>query len=102
MKRFLGRTATAPADVVARAGLARGEKVLAAAGAADGTWVLGTRDTLLLLPAGESAVPVRIAWEDVQAADWSRDDDRLRVSEVGEYGRPRTVHELVLGSPEPC
>ena len=30
MKRFLGRTAPAPADVVSRAGLPRGEKVLAA------------------------------------------------------------------------
>jgi len=99
MKRFLGRTAPAPADVVARAGLARGEKVLAAARSEDGTWVLGTRDALVLLPHGEAALPTRIAWEHVQAADWSRDDDRLRVSEVGEYGRPRPVHEVVLEEP---
>lgn len=99
MKRFLARTATAPADVVARAGLPRGEKVLAAAPSDDGTWLLGTRDALLLLPDGEAAEPVRIAWEQVQAADWSRDDDRLRVSEVGEYGEVRPVHEVVL--PEP-
>jgi hypothetical protein len=98
MKRFLGRTAPAPADVVARAGLARGEKVLAAARSEDGTWALGTRDALVLLPA-EQAGPTRIPWERVQAADWSRDDDRLRVSEVGEYGRPRPVHELVLAEP---
>ena len=39
------------------------------------------------------------AWEQVQAADWTRDDDRLRVSEVGEYGEVRPVHEVVL--PEP-
>lgn len=101
MTRFLGRTAPAPADVVARAGLSRGEKVLAAACSADGAWVLGTRDALLLLPAGEAAVPTRIAWEDVQAADWARDEDRLRVSEVGEYGRPRPVHEVVLEEPGP-
>lgn len=99
MKRFLGRTAPAPADVVARARLSRGEKVLAAARSADGTWVLGTRDALLLLPAADSAAPIRIAWEGVQAADWSRDEDRLRVSEVGEYGRPRPVHDLVLEEP---
>ncbi len=98
MKRFLGRTAPAPADVVARAGLARGEKVLAAARSEDGTWALGTRDALVLLPA-EEAGPTRVPWERVQAADWSRDDDRLRVSEVGEYGRPRPVHELVLAEP---
>lgn len=104
MKRFWGRTASAPADVVGRAGLVRGEKVLAAARSEDGTWVLGTRDALVLVP--EAAVgdagPVartRIPWEQVQAADWSRDEDRLRVSEVGDYGRPRPVHEVVL--PEP-
>lgn len=100
MKRLLGRTAPAPADVVARAGLSRGEKVLAAASSEDGTWALGTRDALVLLPPGERTPgPTRIPWEDVQAADWSRDDDRLRVSEVGEYGRPRPVHELVLAEP---
>ena len=99
MKRFLGRTAPAPADVVARAELSRGENVLAAARSEDGTWVLGTRDALVLLPPGEAAGPTRIAWEHVQAADWSRDDDRLRVSEVGEYGRPRPVHEMVLAEP---
>ncbi|HEX4977392.1 MAG TPA: hypothetical protein VFV40_05950 [Nocardioides sp.] len=98
MKRLWGRTPPAPADVVARAGLARGEKVLAGARSEDGTWVLGTRDALLLLAEG-AAAPTRIAWEQVQAADWSRDDDRLRVSEVGEYGRPRPVHEVVLTDP---
>ena len=98
MKRMWGRTAPAPADVVARAGLSRGEKVLAAARSEDGTWVLGTRDALLLLAEG-AAAPTRIAWEQVQAADGSRDDARLRVSEVGEYGRPRPVHEVVLTDP---
>lgn len=100
MKRFWGRTAPAPADVVARAGLSRGEKVLAGARSANGTWVLGTRDALVLLPGEEAAGPTRITWEQVQAADWSRDDDRLRVSEVGEFGRPRPVHEVVLDEPE--
>jgi hypothetical protein len=100
MKRFLGRTAPAPADVVARAGLSRGEKVLAAARSEDGTWALGTRDALVVLPPEEQAAGhTRIPWEHVQSADWSRDDDRLRVSEVGEYGRPRPVHELVLAEP---
>lgn len=99
MKRFWGRTAPAPADVVARAGLPRGEKVLAATRAQDGTWLLGTRDALVLVPGDEAAGPTRVAWEDVHAADWSRDDDRLRVSEVGEYGRPRPVHEVVLDEP---
>lgn len=99
MKRLWSRTAVAPADVVARAGLSRGEKVLAAARSEDGTWVLGTRDSLLLLGEDDAEGPTRIAWEHVQAADWSRDDDRLRVSEVGEFGRPRPVHEVVLTDP---
>ncbi|MFP5252624.1 MAG: hypothetical protein ACLGH4_02385 [Actinomycetes bacterium] len=104
MRSLWARTAPAPADVVTRAGLPRGEKVLAAARSEDGTWVLGTRDALVLVPAapeGETApaAVTRIAWERVQAADWSRDDDRLRVSEVGEYGRPRPVHEVVLTEP---
>jgi len=99
MKRFLGRTAPAPAEVVARAGLSRGEKVLAAARSEHGTWVLGTRDALVLVPDREASGHTRVAWEHVQAADWSRDDDRLRVTEVGEYGRPRPVHEVVLQEP---
>lgn len=102
--RLFGGTTPAPPHVVARAGLGRREKVLAAAEAADGTWLLGTRDALLVVP-GEPAEPgpeagvVRLPWEQVQSADWSRDEDRLRVAEVGEYGRPRRVHEAVLEHP---
>jgi hypothetical protein len=99
MGRFFDRTPPAPADVVGRAGLSRGEKVLAATEAADGTWLLGTRDALLVVAPAGAAAPTRIPWERVQAADWSRDDDRLRVVEVGEYGRPQPVHELVLEDP---
>ena len=97
MTPLFHRVPTAPADVVARAGLDRGVKVLAAAGDRAGTWLLGTRDHLLLVPAdGE---PVRIPWQQVESADWNRDDDRLRVSEVGEFGRPRPVHEYLLDDP---
>jgi hypothetical protein len=35
----------------------------------------------------------------VESAEWRRDDDRLRVSEVGDYGRPRPVHEFVIDDP---
>jgi hypothetical protein len=109
MRRLFAREAAAPAHVVERAGLA-GQRVLAAAEARDGTWLLATRTVLVLVPPRvaepsrvvepvETPGVVTIPWEQVEAADWSRDDDRLRVSEVGEYGEPRPVHELHLDDP---
>lgn len=99
---LFGRTPAAPTDVVARAGLPAGERVLAAAQAEDGTWVLGTPEAVVLVP-DEDAEPgrptARIPWQEVHAADWSRDDDQLRISEVGEFGQPRPVHALVLREP---
>jgi hypothetical protein len=86
-----------PAAVQQRAHLPGGERVLAGAVADDGTWLLGTRDALVLVPATGDAV--RIAWECVEAADWDRDAGRLRISEVGEFGQPRPVHVLTV--PEP-
>ena len=50
---------------------------------ADGEWVAGTRDALYL-PGG------RLPWEQVEAADWDHDPGRLRVSEVGRWGEPRS------------
>jgi hypothetical protein len=85
-----------PADVVARSGLARGDRVLAAAPAADGTWLLGTRTALVLV---EPVETMTIPWERVERAEWDRDAERLRVSEVGEYGARRPVHVLELTDP---
>jgi len=78
-----------PPEVVARARLGRGEKGLAAAVADDGRWLLGTRDAFVVL---EAAGVVRIPWERVEAVDWDRDQDRLRVTEVADFGCPRPVH----------
>ena len=50
MRNVFRRAAKVPAEVVARAGLTRGDSVLAAAEAEDGTWLLGTRDALVLIP----------------------------------------------------
>ena len=50
MKRLFAREPLAPETVVARAGLPRGAKVLAAAESRDGTWLLGTRDHLVIVP----------------------------------------------------
>jgi hypothetical protein len=69
--------------------VARGERLLAWALLTDGEWVAGTRDAFYL-PGG------RVPWEQVQDADWNRDDDRLRVSEVGTWGETRPVHTFAV------
>jgi hypothetical protein len=97
-----------PDEVLARTPLDRGERVLAGAAAADGSWLLGTRDALLLVPASQSVEPappvepvetVRVPWEQVQHVDWDRDSARLRVLEVGEYGRVRPEHHYRVEDP---
>jgi hypothetical protein len=90
-----------PADVLVRAALPHGERVLARATAEDGTWLLGTRDALVLVPPAPEASSERIPWERVESADWERDGDRLRVSVVAEFGRPRPVHTFTLLDPGP-
>jgi hypothetical protein len=67
--------------------VAAGERLLAWAPLVEGGWVAGTRDALYL-PGS------RVPWEQVQAADWDRDEGRLRVSEVGTWGEPRPQHEM--------
>jgi hypothetical protein len=95
------RSVDVPAEVVAAASLARGEKVLAGARATDGSWLLGTREALLVVPAPAGGEPVetRIPWEQVERADWDREEDRLVVSEVGEFGRVRPQHAFSVPDP---
>ena len=87
MRNPFRRGAEVPAEVVARAELGRGEKVLAGARTGDGGWLLGTRDVLLVVPAsgaqtvsetGGAAAVTRIPWQRVETADWKRDDEQLR------------------------
>jgi hypothetical protein len=86
----------APAVIVEAAGLPRGERVLAHA--QDGErWLLGTRAALILLEPGED--PVRLPWEQVQAADWDKEESVLTLSEVGEFGRPRATYRFGLENP---
>lgn len=112
MRNVFRRAARAPAEVTARAALARGDSVLAGAEADDGSWLLGTRDALVLVPGrvrqgGEEDPPAHttpgavrtIPWERVETADWDRDESRLRVSEVADFGRPRPVHVLTVAEP---
>ncbi|MGA8993207.1 MAG: hypothetical protein WB441_02755 [Nocardioidaceae bacterium] len=88
----------APGAVLARAGLAHGERVLAAVEAVDGSWLLGTRDALLLLPSAAPS-PTRVAWETVSTAGWDRDAERLTVVRTAEFGRPRPVHAFDVAEP---
>ena len=74
----------------------RGEKVLALAEAADGTVFAGTRDAFYVVAGGETR---RVPWEQVEAADWDRDTDIFRLSEVGSWGDQRTVHAATLVAP---
>ncbi len=92
-RRLLGP----PAPVVDRAGLRDGERVLASTESRDGSWLLGTRAGLYVVP--PKGGPRRIAWEQVERADWQRDAQRLVVVEVGEFGRVRPEHRFVLDEP---
>ncbi|WP_067432773.1 hypothetical protein [Nocardioides jensenii] len=92
-----------PAEVLA-VELAAGEKALAGAvGKADGAdadaegstgdvVLVGTRDALHV---GSRRIP----WESVEKADWSQEDSRLTVTEVGSWGEVRPVHTVLLEEP---
>ena len=62
----------------------RGERVLAAAAADDGAWVVGTRDRLHAVGDEPRSWP----WEQLLRADWDEETRRLEVVPVGEYGAP--------------
>jgi hypothetical protein len=96
VRRLLGPRP--PADVLDRAALRGGESSLAEAVGVDGTWLLGTRDALLLVPPG-SGPARRVPWEQVENADWLRDEERLRVTEVGVFGQARPQHSFVIERP---
>jgi hypothetical protein len=101
--------------VLHRAGLEPGERVLAGTVSRDGVWLLGTRDALILVPPGADRAPHgepstptgptaapaanRIPWERVERADWEREDDRLRIVEVGEFGKVRPQHSYHVDNP---
>ena len=85
-----GRTPSPSVDV------APGEKVLASTTSTDGTVLAGTRDAFYVVAAGETR---RVPWEQVEAADWDRDTDTFRLSEVGSWGEQRPVHMATLDEP---
>ena len=76
--------------------VAPGEKVLASATAADGTVLAGTRDAFYVVVGADTR---RVPWEQVEAADWDRDTETFRLSEVGTWGEERPVHAVTLAEP---
>jgi hypothetical protein len=72
--------------------VAAGERVLAWTEAASGEVLAGTREALYL-------GGVRLAWEEVEAADWDRDTGELRVAEVGRWGEERVEHRYSIEEP---
>lgn len=96
MRNPFARGDAVPAEVVERAALPRSDKVLASAASTDGCWLLGTRDALVIV---EPLETIRLPWERVETADWDRDEERLRVAEVGEFGQVRPVHTFTVPDP---
>jgi hypothetical protein len=70
---------------------------LASAEAGDGTWLVGTRDALFLVPPGEQ--PVELRWERVHRADWDLESSTLTVERVEAYGQPVRAWSFVLAEP---
>ena len=94
--RLFDRSGGVPADVLERAALPRGEKLLAQAPAEDGSWVLGTRLRLVLVrPDGTTHIP----WESVEDAAWDKEASRLKVTEIGAYGEQRPAHTFEMDDP---
>ena len=69
-----------------------GERVLAWTRAGDGVVLAGTRDAVYL-------DGTRLPWERVEAADWDRDSEVFRLSEVGAWGEQRREHTFTVGEP---
>jgi hypothetical protein len=73
-------------------------KVLAAAEADDGTWLVATRDALwAVAEPGGDALP----WEQVHRADWDQDSAGLRVERVQEFGAPVAARSWTVPEPGP-
>ena len=72
--------------------VADGEKVLAWTLTTGGEVLAGTREAIYLSG-------TRLAWEDVETADWDRDTELFRVVEVGRWGEPRIEHQVAISEP---
>ncbi len=83
-------------SLVPRVDVGPREKVLAVTTAADGAVLAGTRDAFYVVVGADTR---RVPWEQVEAADWDRDTETFRLSEVGIWGEERPVHAVTLAEP---
>jgi hypothetical protein len=74
-------------------------KPLAAVRAQDGTWLVGTRETLCVV-AADGVEQTALPWEQVHRADWDADSSTLRVERIEEFGRPVTAYSFTLEEPD--
>ena len=91
-----GSLSKPPAEVLERAALPPGEKVLASGDASDGSWLLGTRRLLVMITHDER---VLMPWEQVEDVSWDHEGERLRITGIGEYGQPRPSYTFVMAEP---
>jgi hypothetical protein len=89
------RRASLPREVASRVD----GRALAFAETVDGTWIVGTRTHLVLL--GSEAAE-HVPWERLEDADWDREESRLRLREIGEFGRPRPSYSFTMPEAEPA
>jgi hypothetical protein len=93
-----GRRGQVPREVLDRA-LTPGEKVLAGTQAADGTWLLASRERFCAVGPDVASAVLRLRWEEVQRADWDRDNATLRVEAVRDYGEPVATSTYEIQEP---
>ncbi len=75
--------------------VARGERMLAWCESVDDVVLAGTRAAFYL-----GTTPVtRIAWEQIESADWDNDTNVLRVVLVGSWGSQRPTYSFGLTEP---
>jgi hypothetical protein len=85
-----------PAEVTARLDLATGERPLAWALGTEGRWYVGT-DRALHLADGDGFR--KVAWEEVERADWKSEEGRLVVMEVASWGEPERRTQISVQQP---
>ena len=93
MRNPVRRPGRAPRVVRPQLDVGPGERLLAWAETGDGAVLAGTRDAVYL--PGSARLP----WEQVEAADWDRDAELFRLSEVGSWGERRREHVFSLSEP---
>ena len=94
---MIGPVSWRRSSLVPQIDVPRAEKVLAVTRAEDGSVLAGTRDAFYV--AADGGEVRRVPWEQVEAADWDRDTDTFRLSEVGTWGEERPIHTAVLADP---